>query len=250
MADRLDAGFAHRAPRALMLLTAVLLAGVVAAAPLAAEAADDGTGITVDVQDDSETPSPSPTAGTTTQGPSTGGSSGYSGTGSGSSSGQSGAGDPDQPSGSTPGTEETSAPGKRLAVVVDGLELENRSSINPLDGALAASVVIANLSNETITVEALFWADNALGIRLDSASSRATLAPGEQQKVAVTLEGLWQSGIVNVSAKVTPPKTIGGAPQTPVTREAWTLLIPWALVALIAACAGGWAVFRRMRGAG
>ncbi|MGN6219399.1 MAG: hypothetical protein ACTHNQ_07840 [Microbacterium sp.] len=217
-----------RPPRGRLLVAVIASAALLAVAVPDSALASDET-ITVEVSDD-ETATPAPTD-LVIDVPDAGGQSGSggsrgSGNGQGDQNGQ-GAPNADAPA--------DSLPGQKLPVVVSGLAVDNRSTLNPADGAIAASVTVKNLSTETIEGTSEFWVSNVFGMRLATVKKPFTVAPDETQDVTAVLDGFPQSGLLHVAATVTPPSVVSGMEQPPITRDAWTLVIPWIVVAGITA---------------
>lgn len=216
----------------IVLLASWAVSGIVASSGAAAFGSD----IAVDIVDDVATPSPSASApapqGST--GPGGGSGPGYSG------GGGAGGGQPDPAPASTPAPSTTVPPGERVMFVVSGLTAVGHPTANPLAGGrVTAEVTVQNLTGEAFDASAEFRVDDVFGNELASLPDVAigNLAAGDRRTVEVDLGEVRISGLVHVSATVTPPSQVGDLELSPVSRDAWTMLPSWYAVGLLFATA-------------
>ncbi|WP_395244605.1 hypothetical protein ACGGZK_02055 [Agromyces sp. MMS24-K17] len=228
-----------------LLVGAQLVGAPLVAGPAVADDAEPADGNLLVVVTDG-TPTPTPTPGLGSGGLPPGGSVvPRTGSGTGSTpAGSTGGTQPSQPAADPAST----LPGEQLALLVSGVKVVNRSSLNPFVGALALEVTVSNLSEETVEVGADFGVANVLGMQVADATRTATLEPQEERTISVLLTGPVQQVLVNATAELTPPETIGGVEQKPVRRDAWTLAVPWLLVGVLVAVGGSAGLFRRLWG--
>ncbi|TQJ31359.1 hypothetical protein FBY39_1826 [Microbacterium sp. SLBN-146] len=219
------------------LVASWMLAGGVMVWGAAAASASD---IAVDIVDDTATPAPSAPA------PAPQASSGPGG---GSGSGYSGSTSSPVPV-STPIPVDTAPPGERIMFVVSGLTAVGHPSANPLAGGrVTAEVTVQNLTGEALDASVDFRVDDIFGNELASLSDVpiGNLLSGDRRTIDVDLGDVRISGLVHVSATVTPPSQVGDLELSPVKRDAWTMLPSWYAVGFLLATAASLATWAYLR---
>ncbi|PJJ64981.1 hypothetical protein [Compostimonas suwonensis] len=251
----------QRTKRGAVWASAVLISSFLAfgSAASAFAADDDGLGLEVTVTTPTPvaSPAPTPTPTSTTKPPTNtpnpsgppapGGSNnggGGNGGGNGGGSGSGGAGSGGSGSGGPAATgDEVSIGG---ALFLSGLKSTYHPSFNPFDGTLTLEFTVRNVTNETITGSAHFWANGVFGNELadHDALAVADIAPGETRTVQTELPHIGQWIFVNANATFTPPGSVGGVTLEPVTRNAFVPIFPWFLVIIVLIAAAAVVIVR------
>ncbi|TAJ46794.1 MAG: hypothetical protein EPO52_14725 [Herbiconiux sp.] len=132
---------------------------------------------------------------------------------------------------------------------VSGLTTAYSPSIDPLAGDLAVQYTVRNVSGETIDSTSRFWVTNAFGAELSAVDpvEVTALKPGESRVVSATLTGVGQWTFATAHMTLTPPTTVAGEELQPLTRDAFVVLPPWFLLALLAIGGVAYAVVRIVR---
>ena len=236
-----------RAQSAPLLVVGVVLASLlIGAAAVSVARADDGneigTGLRVEVIGSSASPTPTATYSTTVGGVSTT----APGTGAGGGAGGGGGGGTTQP-GSTTSTTGTTDSGVAGVLHVSGLSWSYTPSLNPLDGSLNLRFTVRNVFRETLSPTATLWINQVFGGPVDAPVNVLVdkLKAGETRTVEANFSGLAQWTMLSAHATLAVPGK-GEVVLAPIVRDAIIWFLPWFIVLLAAALAGG-IVWRRLR---
>ncbi len=132
---------------------------------------------------------------------------------------------------------------------ISGLQTAYSPSIDPLSGDLSVQYTVRNVSAATIDSTSRFWVTNIFGAELSAVDPVAVagLKPGESRVVSATLPGVGQWTFATAHMTLTPPETVEGVELQPLTRDAFVVLPPWFLLALLAIAGVVYAVVRIIR---
>lgn len=132
---------------------------------------------------------------------------------------------------------------------VSGISATYVPALNPLGGSLICSLMVRNLSAQTVTASIVFWVTNAVGGTIGTPVSIqvADLKGDESRTVTATVDGIGMWLVVGVHATFTPPPLIGDVALTAVTREAVVFAPSWLVLLLLVAAAAAVIIHRSRR---
>ncbi|TFC42581.1 hypothetical protein E3T26_06625 [Cryobacterium sp. TMT1-21] len=118
---------------------------------------------------------------------------------------------------------------------VSGLTVLTEPTIGPGGGDLALEFTMKNVSTSPITSSVQFRLDNAINqpIKTLDKVEVANLAPGETRTVTANFKSVGQWTFYRGHVTMTPPADIDGTALWPSTRDSFTLLLPWFLLAVL-----------------
>lgn len=249
MARCLQASLILGAVAALLALSA--WAGPIPGAHASSDDSEIDGGLSVEVADDTATPTPTPS----TKPPRTGSAvpprTPSSATGSSASSVATQATIPDAATADDAVTDDP--------VVVDGvLTMSGLStSVSPWidvgNGSVTVSFVVRNISPSPFDSTAVFWVDNAFGGFIAKTGDIAVddLQPDETRRVQAVFTDLGQHIVLNVNAVLTPPEEVSGTEVAPIGRDVTLFVPPLFSIAVITGIAAlsrvGWWAYGRYR---
>ncbi len=118
---------------------------------------------------------------------------------------------------------------------VSGLTVLPAPQIGPEGGDLTLEFTMKNVSTAPITSSLRFWLDNAINLPVQTLDTVevANLAPGETRTMRATFEDVGQWTFFRGHVTMTPPVDIAGTALWSLTRDSFTLILPWFLTAML-----------------
>ena len=118
---------------------------------------------------------------------------------------------------------------------VSGLTVFPDPQIGPAGGDLTLEFTMKNVSTAPITSSLRFWLDNAINLPVQTLDTVevANLAPGETRTMRATFEDVGQWTFFRGHVTMTPPVDIAGTALWSLTRDSFTLILPWFLTAML-----------------
>ena len=118
---------------------------------------------------------------------------------------------------------------------VSGLTVFPDPQIGPAGGDLTLEFTMKNVSTAPITSSVRFWLDNAINLPVQTLDTVevANLAQGETRTLRATFEDVGQWTFFRGHVTMTPPVDIAGTALWSLTRDSFTLILPWFLTAML-----------------